>query len=168
MRRTSLLLTLGAAVMVAACTQSAPETAEVDTAAMEAEAVAAIEAQIDAFLEAFNSGEVAGLGPTYAEDAVSLAPDEPVLEGRAAIMQSMEAFHAAFSATQTANTDEIDVFGDLAFARGTWNVRQTPTGGGDEQERNGKWLVLYKRQVDGAWLVWRWMWNEDRPMAGEM
>ena len=161
MKRTSLFWSLGAGVALAACTQAPPETAEADTAAIEAEAVAAIETQVDGFLEAFNSGDIAALGPTYTEDAVEMSPDGPIVEGRAAIVANIEGFMAGFSATQTATVDEISVHGDIAFARGTWNVRQTPAAGGDEQERNGKWLVLYQRQTDGAWLVWRWIWNEE-------
>lgn len=168
MKRTSLSWSLGAVVVLAACAQAPPDATEADTAALEAEAVAAIEAQVDAFLAGFNAGDIAALGPTYAEDAIEMAPDGPVVEGRTAIVANIEEFMAGFSATQTATVDEIGVHGDLAFARGTWNVRQTPEAGGDEQERNGKWLVLYQRQTDGAWLVWRWIWNEEGTTSDAM
>ena len=81
--------------------------------------------------------------------------------GRAAIVQEFTDFFTNFNATQTAEVDEVDVQGDLAFARGTWQVHQTPKAGGDEEVRSGKWMELFKRQADGSWKTWRWMWNED-------
>jgi uncharacterized protein (TIGR02246 family) len=156
MKPTSFLLTVASAVALAACTQTPappPDTTEADAAA--------IRAQTDQFLAGFNAGDAAALGGLYAEDAIQMPPDGPANEGREAIVQSLTDFFGEFTATQTATVDEVGVHGDLAFSRGTWNVRQTPKAGGAEQVRNGKWLVLNKRQADGSWKVWRWMWNEE-------
>jgi uncharacterized protein (TIGR02246 family) len=161
MRRTSLFWSFGAVLALAACTQPATDTTEAVTTVDPAADIAAIEAQVDAFLEGFNAGDIAALGPLYTEDAIQMPPDGPVLEGGAAIIASIEEFIAGFSATQTATVDEVGVFGDVGFSRGTWNVSQTPTAGGDEQLRNGKWFILHQRQADGSWQVWRWIWNEE-------
>jgi uncharacterized protein (TIGR02246 family) len=155
MKCPSLLLSVAAAVALAACAQTQvppADTTEADTA---------IRALIDEFLAGFNAGDAAAVGGLYAEDAIQMAPDGPAGEGREAIVQSLTDFLSQFSATQTATVDEVGVYGDLAFSRGTWNVRQTPKAGGAEQVRNGKWLLLHKRLADGSWPVWRWMWNEE-------
>lgn len=165
MKRTPLLCTLGAALVLAGCTQTMPETAEPDTSEADA---AAIESMIDEFIVAWNAGDVASLAGTYAEDAIQMPPEGPALEGRAAIIQSMEDFLSEFSATQTATMDEVSVHGDIAFARGTWNVRQTPEAGGAEEVRNGKWMEIYRRKADGSWEVWRWIWNQEEAESEAM
>ena len=153
MKRTTLLWSIAAAVALAACTQTPPDTTEADAAT--------IRGQTESFLAAFNAGDAAALGPSYAEDAVEMQPDGPAMEGRAAIVQGFTDFFTEFTASQTAEVDEVDVQGDLALSRGRWHVRQTPRAGGDEQVRSGKWMVLHQRQADGSWRVWRWMWNQD-------
>jgi len=37
---------------------------------------------------------------------------------------------------------------------------QTPKAGGDEVERNGKWLIIHQRQADGQWMGIRHIWNQ--------
>lgn len=158
MRRSTLFLCLSSAVVLAACSQPAPEP--VDTSEADA---AAIRAHSDQFLDLWNAADVAGFGAMYDDDAILMQPDGPNAEGREAILQAHTKFfdEFEFDAQQTAVVDEVSVFGDVGFARGTWRVRQSPKAGGDEQERNGKWFEMYRRQADGSWKSWRWMWNEE-------
>ena len=156
--RTSLVLTLAAAL--AACAKAPPPPADTS----EADAAVIRQAGED-WLASFNAGDAEALGATYTEDAVSLPPDGAPVVGREAIVQSLTEFFTQFSATQTSTVDEVAVFGDLAMARGTWSTSETPKAGGAEQARNGKWLELMKRQADGSWKTWRWMWNEARSAA---
>ena len=160
MKRTTLLWSLATVVALAACTQTTPDTTDADTAA--------VRAQTEVFLTGFNAGDAAALAPMYAEDVIRMQPDGPAGVGRAAIVQSLTDFFTEFAATQTSTVDEVGVHGDLAFSRGTWNVRQTPKAGGAEQVRNGKWLVLSRRQSDDSWKVWRWIWNEDGTATDSM
>lgn len=170
MKRTSLFCTFGAALALAACGQTPPDTTEAETTDVdtsEADA-AAIESMVFDFLEAWNAGDVASLADTYAEDAIQMPPDGPAVEGRAAIIQNMEDYLAVGPATQTATMDEVSVHGDIAYARGTWNVVQTPTASGAEEDRNGKWMEIYRRKADGSWEVWRWIWNQEQPASDTM
>jgi ketosteroid isomerase-like protein len=143
-------------LVLAACSQPAPEP--VDTSEADA---AAIRAHTDQFLALWNAADVAGLGAMYDDDAIRMQPDGPNAEGREAILQAFTEYFDEFDAQQTAVVDEVGVFGGVGFGRGTWSVRQTPKAGGDEQERNGKWFVMHRRQADGSWKTWRWMWNEE-------
>jgi len=149
---------LGFAVLVAtaACTQTpAPpaDTSEADAAA--------IRAAGDQWIAAFNAGDADALAITYADDAVSLPPEGPPVVGREAIVQGLRDMFSQYAATQTATVDEVAVFGDVAMVRGTWSTRQTPKEGGTEVVRSGKWMELQKRQDDGSWKTWRWMWNQE-------
>lgn len=156
MQRTARFLSLVAAIAVAACGQPVTPSAADTSAADEA----AIRATTDEFLSAWNAADMVRLAAMYPEDAVRMQPDGPSLEGRDAILQSFTEFFAEFDAQQTAVVDEVGVFGDVGFGRGTWSVTQRPKAGGDEAARHGKWFVMHRRQDDGSWKTWRWMWNE--------
>jgi len=155
MLRTSTLLRLAVVLALAACTRTPappPDTSEADAAA--------IRQLSDDWLAAYNAADADAAGLTYAEDALSLPPDGPPVMGREALVQRLRDFFNEFSASQTATVDEVAVTGDWGMARGTWSVRQTPKAGGAEQVRSGKWMELYRRQADGSWKTWRWMWNQ--------
>jgi uncharacterized protein (TIGR02246 family) len=153
MKRMPLSFGLILVMAFAACTQTpAPaDTSEADAAA--------IRQAGDQWIASFNAGDADALGLTYTEDAVSLPPEGPPVVGREAIVQGLRDMFSQFAATQTATVDEVAVFGDVAMARGTWSTRQTPKAGGAEEVRSGKWMELQKRQADGSWKTWRWMWN---------
>jgi ketosteroid isomerase-like protein len=99
-----------------------------------------------------------------ADDAIEMPPDGPALVGRDAIVQAMTDYFNEFTATQTATTDEVSVHGDLAVMHGTWTVTEEPKAGGESQTRSGKWLEVLRRQADGSWKTWRWMWNQQSAM----
>jgi uncharacterized protein (TIGR02246 family) len=160
MIRTPMSLALALAAAVAACTPAPAPTA--DTSEADAAAIRTMSAD---WIAAYNAADADALGRLYDEDVIMLAPDRAPLMGPEALVQRHREFFDEFSATQTSTVDEVTVFGDVAFARGTWNTRQTPKTGEAEQIRNGKWMELYRRQPDGSWKTWRWMWNEDRPGA---
>jgi len=63
-------------------------------------------------------------------------------------------------------SDEVTVLGDLAVTRGTWSVTETPKAGGETVERHGKWFTVQRRQADGSWKTWRWMWNQATTSTG--
>ena len=162
MKRTLCSLALAAAL--AACAEPPPppppDTTEAD--------LAFLRGDTDRFLAAYNAQDIAAFEAFYTDDAVELLPDGPPNVGKAAILASRAAGFEQFDAVQTATTDEVVLFGDYAMSRGTWEETQTPKAGGASQTLNGKWIVLYKRQADGTWKTWRWMWNQDRsaPPAG--
>jgi uncharacterized protein (TIGR02246 family) len=121
---------------------------------------ATLRSTVNQFLVAWNAADVASLETFYAEDAIEMQPDGAPHDGRKAIQDSHAAFFAQFTATQSATAMEVGVEGNLGFTRGTWGVRSTPKAGGPETSRTGKWMVLSKREADGSWKIWRWIWNE--------
>lgn len=149
-------LTLSAALLVLAACAPTSEP-EPDTTAADMETIREHTAQAVA---AFNAEDAATAVAHWADDAVRMPPTELDLVGRAAMQRSNEELFAELSATQTASVDEVQVFGDVAFSRGTWRMLQTPKAGGDEVERNGKWLIIHQRQSDGQWKGIRHIWNE--------
>ena len=139
-------------LLLAACAPAAEPDTEAD--------IQALREMTPQFLTAFNAGQSAS--ETFMDDGVSMPPDVPDIVGREAIRQADLTYFEEFTATQTATTDEVRVYGDVGFVRGTWRVLETPKAGGDEVERNGKWLVIYERQPDGQWKAARHIWNQQR------
>ena len=142
-----------ALLVVAACTTaSQPDTNEADIQTLRDMTTQAI--------AAFNAADATAGSSRFTDDVVRMQPDGPSLEGREAIQRADEEYFEQFTATQTATTDEVQVFGDVAFTRGTWRLLETPKAGGDEVERNGKWLIIHERQSDGQWRSVRHIWNQ--------
>ena len=57
------------------------------------------------------------------------------------------------------------MLGDVALAWGTWESTETPKAGGSTVVNRGKWMEVYRRDADGSWKTWRWIWNRDAPEA---
>ena len=162
MKASSLVLTLVCIVTAASCAKAPPPPPAHDAAADEA----AIRAQTEPLLKAFNAGDAAATSADAADDIIQMRPDGPELSGKAAIIADDEKFFAENSATQTATVDEVAVWGDVGMSRGTWQVTATAKKGNAKPvSRNGKWIVIHKRQADGTWKWWRHMWSEDRSAA---
>ena len=129
------------------------------------EDVAAIRASAESFVEAVRAGDWAGMAALYTEDAVVMAPNEPAVQGRAAI----EAWGGAFPP----NTDfsieivEIDGRGDLAYVRGTTSSTWMPEGASEPIQETDKYVEIRRRQPDGTWLIAVDIFNSDLPLPEE-
>jgi ketosteroid isomerase-like protein len=89
----------------------------------------------------------------------------PDVRGRAAI----RAFVGnVFSTTRIdridVTTEELDVYGDTGYERGTYSEAYTVQGQGAKQER-GRYVLVWKRQPDGAWRIHRFLGNHIVPPA---
>ncbi|MEE8191371.1 MAG: SgcJ/EcaC family oxidoreductase [Gemmatimonadales bacterium] len=138
-------------LLLVACAPVGQQDTETDAAA-----IRAVLADFDALA---NAGNAAGIAELYAEDAIQMPPDAPSRVGRGAILASMEETFGANTLQLTSIADEIEVAGDLAFVRITWDEGITPKAGGDTEQMHGNWLVIFKRQADGSWKMWRDMWS---------
>ena len=146
MRFSSLCCSVVSILALTACAPPAPpaeDTSEAD--------LATLRASSDVFVTAWNAADVDAIAATIAEDAIEMQPDGPPVEGREAIAQAMRDYFSEFDAVQTSTTDEVQLLGDLAVLRGTWNVTETPKAGGDTVERSGKWFTVQRRDEDGTW-----------------
>ena len=147
--------------LVALCTlllvACVPVQQETET---DADAICAVLADFGALA---NAGDAAGIAELYAEDAIQMPPDAASRVGRGAILASMEETFGANTLQLTSIADEIEVAGDLAFVRITWDEGITPKAAGDTELMHGNWLVIFKRQADGSWKMWRDMWSVFTP-----
>jgi uncharacterized protein (TIGR02246 family) len=96
----------------------------------------------------------------YAESAVLMPPNHPMVEGRDAIRTFLQGLIDAGFAGITLETTTIDAAGDLAYGRGRYTLRMSPPGQGT-MEDVGKYVVVYRRQGDGAWRAIADIFNSD-------
>jgi ketosteroid isomerase-like protein len=88
-----------------------------------------------------------------------MGPSQPPVTGGDSVATLMREFHDAFAVQVEYNSQEIVVFGDWAFDRGTERYTLTPKAGGAPIRKSGNYLYLYQRQADGSWKQSRVIWN---------
>jgi ketosteroid isomerase-like protein len=95
----------------------------------------------------------------YAPDAIELPPNQPAVQGRAAIAEFLGSFSKVTSFG--AQTLDLTGAGDLAYQYGTYHmVMEGPNG---PMTDDGKFIEVWKRQTDGSWKVPYDMLNSDVP-----
>lgn len=131
-------------------------------AAMVEKATAAIRAGDEAFVEAFNTGDAAGLAALYTDDAMLMAPGAAAVQGPDAIEGMMAGFFGEGPGPQLSlDTKNVELMmspgmGHTAVATGSW----TMNGADGAHLDHGKFMVVW-RQTDDGWKMARDMWNSD-------
>ena len=120
------------------------------------------QATADAWLGAFNSGDLDGLGLMYAEDAEILPPDQPIVSGHEAIGAFWKTFNPGEVRIEVSSVN-AERLGQYWFREGMYAAKYPEEG----QPRVGKFIELWKK-VDGNWLLYRHMWSPNAPRPAEM
>jgi len=120
----------------------------------------------EAHTAALNQGSADAWAGVFSEDAVQMPPNAPPNVGRATIRAWGQAFLAPVRLEFALEVAEVQVAGDWAFERGTYRIRVSPKAGGGPFEDVGKYITIYQRQADGAWLTARDIWNSSNPPPG--
>ncbi|MDH5203197.1 MAG: SgcJ/EcaC family oxidoreductase [Nitrospirota bacterium] len=140
--------------------QQGEEVAE--EAALSDEDVAAIKASTEAYVQAVKSEDFTAFAALYTEDAVLMPPNQPIVQGREAILTWAEAFPPLTEFSLSAV--EIDGRGDLAFVRGTYSMTIALEGAPEPIQDTGKYIEIRRKQEDGSWLIARDIFNSDLPL----
>ena len=131
-----------------------PDTTEAD--------VEAINQMAANYAAAENAGDLDGIMAVFTDDAVRMPPNAPAIIGKESIRSLMQTNLEQNTYQLDNPPEEVQVSGDLAFARGTYTVTVTPKAGGESIQLEGKYLVVCQKQPDGSWKAARDIWNEGR------
>jgi uncharacterized protein (TIGR02246 family) len=142
----------------AACQPLAPQPREPDLAADEA----AVRAASAAWDDAHNAGDAVRLAALYAEDAVSMPPNRPAIEGRPAIAADFHSFFAGARAHHRTQIVSLVIARDWAIERGQYRLTTVTKETGVAAEETGKHVVI-RRRVDGDWRIHWEIWSADTP-----
>ena len=146
-------------ILTLACSSPAPPDSR---AADEA----AIRRTDDASLQAIAAKQLDATVSFYDEGASMLAPNAPVATGREEIRKAWAQMFAAPGFSLRPKTTKVEVArsGDLAYAQGTYEFTANDPKGAPVTDR-GKFVVVWKKQADGAWKVAADIWNSDLALA---
>ncbi|ADV83240.1 YybH family protein [Terriglobus saanensis] len=99
----------------------------------------------------------------YADDAMLLPPDEPIVASKAAIRASWTATFDVFAKLSwEIKTIEVAKSGDLAYTTGAWTgALKGPNG--SQIPVSGKLVSIWKKQADGQWKCIVDTYNSDAP-----
>lgn len=155
MKKLNVIATLALALIFAACGQAPEAPAALDMDALKAE----IQAMEDAYAAAENAQDVDGIMVYYADNAVNMPNEEPIVEGkdaiRARLMESFKKANPEKRGTISFTAESIMADGDLLVEAGS-SVYTSPNG----EESTGKYISVFQKQGD-KYVCVRDIWNED-------
>ena len=113
------------------------------------------------WLEAFNSGDAAGLLGLYGQNARLLPPNADIVEGRAALGPFLQGF---LDTGAKLSFDLIHVYEtpDVCTAVGRYEMT-FPAGSDSPEPDLGKFIEVWVRQADGSWLIEDDIFNSNIP-----
>jgi uncharacterized protein (TIGR02246 family) len=120
----------------------------------------AIEAALVKFSEAFNSKDAAAVAAHYTEDAAVFPPDSARIDGRANIQNFWKGAIDAGLSDLTLKAVEVEDQGDWAYEIGELSY-SAPGTGDARTTASGKYIVIWKKDADGTWRLYRDIWNSN-------
>lgn len=108
---------------------------------------------------AYNKWDAGAVAAFYAEDGIRMPPDMPMVKGRAAIQEQIQAGMEGGMVKVKITVDDSHTSGEMGHARGTF-VGMDADG---NKIAVGKWANVAK-MVDGKWQVVYDIFNYDAPM----
>ena len=112
-------------------------------------------------LNAWNEGDYERFIAYMDENAILLPQNTPSMKGFESISKLYKESFENLNFKVNATIDEIQVFGDYAYEIGTWKGSMNPKDGSTPIIFNNKTIAIYKRQTDGSWKIYRWMYNSN-------
>jgi len=122
------------------------------------EARAAIEAANAKFSEAFARGDAKALAAMYTADAIAFPPDSEMIQGNEAVGEFWKATRSGGVQGVALTTLDVGRSGDVAYESGEVTLTIQPAGK-EPTTATAKYLVVWKREADGAWKLHRDIWN---------
>jgi uncharacterized protein (TIGR02246 family) len=118
------------------------------------------------YVAAANASRAADLAALFADDGIGYPPNAPAAVGKATVQSWYQAVFDQFKVDlRSVDVVEIEAAGNWGFASGTFAITLRPKSGGEPIEDTGNWLTIVKREADGAWKIYRDMFNSEKPVA---
>jgi uncharacterized protein (TIGR02246 family) len=95
----------------------------------------------------------------YTSDAVFLQPSGERITGRPAIRDLCKKIMDTFTSDITLHSIASEHSGDLAYDSGDYRETLEKLSDGTKAEVQGNYVMIFKRQGDGSWLILEQMWT---------
>ena len=119
----------------------------------------------EAFAKASNARDVDGVAAYYADDAQSLADNEPTWVGKEAIKAGIKRDFDADTTNSTISFQTTGIWADGKYATETGTSTITSADG--KTVRTGKYMTLFELR-DGKYIAIRDIWNSDTKSTPEV
>jgi ketosteroid isomerase-like protein len=162
--RQSYALLLTVLVLASSCASGSDSSVtQQGSVANAAAARQSIEAGNAALIAALQKGDSLGAAALYDDSAMVLPSEMPAVAGHAAIVSFWGGMGGMFTVSNMKLTvGDVVASGDLASETGRFEMTLTPKAkGGKPVTDKGKYLVVWKKQADGSYKLFRDMWNSD-------
>lgn len=116
-----------------------------------------------AYVDAINSNDTDRVMAVYDKDMVVMQPDGPLVSGRENLRKWVSDYFKAYKTHWIKKSKVMWVAGDYGFDQGVDTAHDVPRNGGPVQRYTVKGILVYKRQKDGTWKVYRDIWNYNTP-----
>ncbi|HKY19748.1 MAG TPA: SgcJ/EcaC family oxidoreductase [Vicinamibacterales bacterium] len=110
---------------------------------------------IELWHRATGAGDVETVLRLMSEDVVFLVPGKPPIRGRSEFEAGLRTLLRLHRIDSTGDVHEVQVADGLAYSWTQLSVRITPLAGGRSNARSGSALSIFRKQVDGSWLLVR-------------
>ena len=101
----------------------------------------------------------------YAEDAEFLHATGTRVSGRAAIRELCKNIMDTMTSDLTLHTATSDRSGDLAYDSGDYSETLTAVSDGKKTQYSGTYVMIFRRQTNGNWLITEQVWTDASPCA---
>lgn len=163
---TRLLVLTGCIALLTFALACQPQTSQTpDTRAADEAAIKDFDAQ---WSNAASAKDLDKMLSYYADDAIVLQPNGPMLNSKDAIRKVWQAMLTApgFAGGWKATKVEVAKSGEIGYVSGTWEFTMNGPNGKPATER-GKFVEVVKKQADGTWKCAVDIWNSDVPLPGQ-
>ena len=133
--------------------------------------VNAVRKTIDEFnaatIDGMLNGTIEKQAAFYAEDALSMPPNESPIKGKKAITEWMTAMSKSGVKITAAKftTENVEAGGKIAYETGSYEMSMEIPGLGKVDD-TGNYVSIWKQQEDGSWKVQAETWNSRKPLPG--
>jgi len=111
------------------------------------------------------SKQIDPLAALYAPDAVYLQPSGARFSGRHAIREVCKKIMDNFTSEITFQSLASDHSGDLAYDSGEYRESLVKLSDKTEAQVQGNYVMIFKRQADGTWLIAEQVWTLVTPSS---
>lgn len=105
------------------------------------------------------SKQIDQLAALYTPEAVFLKPTGERITGRPAVRDLCKKIMDTFSSEFTFHSLTSDISGNIAYDSGEYRESLVKTSDQTKAEVQGNYLMIFKRQPDGTWLIAQQMWT---------
>jgi len=109
------------------------------------------------WIEAVNSRNLDAYAELVADDVVWIPPVGAAITGRQEFRQWLRPFFGSYRYQYTSSNARVLDAGDWVVESADFKTQMTPVDGGPAMTHEGAYLVIWRRDSDGAWRIERYV-----------